>query len=86
MARRPRRPPRPGALSELRPLRILTQIAVLQAIWYAAAIVLQFFNCIASGMCFSFRDLVLGWEAVRGDTTQGFVVGMGWVLDGGVVM
>jgi hypothetical protein len=84
MARR-RRPPRPGALAELPPLKILTQIAALQALYYAAALVLMLFTVLVAGSKFSL-DLVFGWDAVRGDTTQGWLMGFIWVLDGGLLM
>lgn len=84
MARR-RRPPRSGALTELPPLRILGQIAALQALYYFAALVLMLFTALVSGRGFTL-DLVLGWSAVRGDTTQGWLNGFMWILDGGLFM
>jgi protein SYS1 len=84
MARR-RRPPRPGALGELPPLRILGQIATLQLAWYAAALVLLLFTSLVAGTPFTI-DMVLGWDSVRGDTTQGWMVGVVWLLDGGLVL
>lgn len=82
MARR-RRPPRSGALTELPPLKILGQIAALQAIFYVAALVLMLFSTLVAGTKFTL-DLVLGWSAVRGDTTQGWLVAFLWILDGGL--
>ncbi|KAK4111526.1 hypothetical protein N656DRAFT_798917 [Canariomyces notabilis] len=84
MARR-RRPPRPGALAELPPLKILSQIAILQGLYYAGALVLMLFTVLVAGTSFSI-DLVFGWAAVRGDTTQGWLMGFIWVLDGGLLM
>ncbi|KAH6623633.1 integral membrane protein S linking to the trans Golgi network-domain-containing protein [Chaetomium tenue] len=84
MARR-RRPPRPGALAELPPLKILSQIAALQALYYAVALVLMLFTVLVAGSAFS-MDLIFGWDAVRGDTTQGWLMGFVWILDGGLVM
>jgi hypothetical protein len=84
MARR-RRPRRPGALTELPPLRILSQIAALQALFYLAAAALMLFSALVAGTPFS-AGLVLGWEPVRGDTTQGWMMALLWVLDGGVFM
>lgn len=84
MARR-RRPPRSGALTELPPLRILGQIAALQALFYFAALVLMLFTALVSGRGFTL-DLVLGWSAVRGDTTQGWLNAFMWILDGGLFM
>lgn len=82
MSRR-RRPRRSGALTELPPLRILTQIAVLQAGLYTVATLLLLFTSLVSGRPFSL-DLLLGWEAVRGDTTQGWLVAFVWLLAAGL--
>lgn len=84
MARR-RRPPRPGALTELPPLKILSQIALLQALYYTAALILMLFTALVSGRGFQ-MDLVFGWAAVRGDTTQGWLNSFMWILDGGLFM
>ncbi|KAK4098721.1 hypothetical protein N658DRAFT_431514 [Parathielavia hyrcaniae] len=84
MARR-RRPPRSGALAELPPLKILSQIAALQGLYYASALVLMLFTALVAGTKFSL-DLVFGWDAVRGDTTQGWLMGFIWILDGGLLM
>ncbi|RYP73995.1 hypothetical protein DL771_003306 [Monosporascus sp. 5C6A] len=77
MARR-RRPPRSGAIAELPPLRILGQIAALQGIYYAAALVLMLFTTLVAGSQFTL-DLVFGWSSLRGDTTQGWLVGFVWL-------
>lgn len=82
---RRRRPPRPGALTELPPLRIMSQIAGLQALFYFASLVLMLFSSLVSGRPFT-MDLVLGWSAVRGDTTQGWLNAFMWILDGGFFM
>ena len=82
---RRRRPPRAGALTELPPLKIAAQIAVLQMLYYAVALVLMLFTTLVMGHRFGL-DLVLGWDLVRGDTTQGWVVAFIWVLDGGLCM
>ena len=84
MARR-RRPPRAGALTELPPLKIASQIAILQALYYFAALVLMLFTTLVAGIPFSF-DLVLSWDRVRGDTTQGWLMAFVWLLDGGFCM
>lgn len=84
MARR-RRPPRAGALSDLQPLKIAAQIAALQVLFYVAALVLMLFTTLVAGMGFGL-DLILGWERVRGDTTQGWVIAFVWILDGGLCM
>ncbi|PHH59579.1 hypothetical protein CDD81_2844 [Ophiocordyceps australis] len=82
---RRRRPPRAGALSDLQPLRIASQIALLQVLFYAAALVLMLFTALVAGISFS-PALVLGWEAVRGDTTRGWLMAFVWLLDGGLCM
>lgn len=79
MARR-RRPPRPGALTELPPLKILTQILILQTIWYTAATALILFTALVAGRHFSF-DMVLSWRSLRGDTTVGWMLGLVWLLN-----
>jgi hypothetical protein len=82
---RRRRPPRAGALSELQPLKIAAQIATLQLLYYAAALVLFLFTALVAGTPFG-AGLVLGWDRVRGDTTQGWVMAFVWILDGGLCM
>jgi hypothetical protein len=79
MARR-RRPPRPGALTELPPLKILTQIVLLQVVWYAVGTLLILFTALVAGKKFSF-DLVLSWRSLRGDTTVGWMLGLVWLLN-----
>ena len=82
MARR-RRPPRSGAIAELPPLRILGQIAALQGIYYAAALVLMLFATLVAGSRFS-PDLVFGWAALRGDTAHGWLLAFVWLCCAGV--
>ncbi|KAI1769836.1 integral membrane protein S linking to the trans Golgi network-domain-containing protein [Hypoxylon cercidicola] len=84
MARR-RKPPRAGAANELPPLRILGQIAALQSIYYAAALVLMLFTTLVAGTRFGL-DLVFGWADLRGDTTQGWLMGFVWLCCAGVVI
>ncbi|KAF4126120.1 protein SYS1 [Geosmithia morbida] len=84
MARR-RRPPRAGALSELQPVEIACQIATLQALYYVAAVVLFVLTTLLAGASFDL-GIVLGWDRVRGDTTQGWVMSFVWILDGGICM
>lgn len=79
MARR-NRPPRPGALTELPPLKILTQILLLQTIWYVVGTGLILFTALVAGRQFSF-DLVLSWRSLRGDTTVGWMLGLVWLLN-----
>ncbi len=80
-----RRLRRPGALTELPPLRIISQIAALQGAYYSAALLLTLFTSLASGTRFR-ADLVFGWEGVRGDTTQGWLQAFVWVLTGGLCL
>ncbi|KAI1385754.1 integral membrane protein S linking to the trans Golgi network-domain-containing protein [Hypoxylon trugodes] len=84
MARR-RKPPRSGAVNELPPLRLLGQIAALQSIYYATALVLMLFTSLVAGTRFNL-DLVFGWANLRGDTTQGWLVGFVWLCCAGVVV
>ncbi|KAI1080975.1 integral membrane protein S linking to the trans Golgi network-domain-containing protein [Whalleya microplaca] len=84
MARR-RRPPRPGAITELPPLRILGQIAALQGIYYVAALVLMVFTTLMVGSRFDL-DLVFGWASLRGDTTQGWLMGFVWLCCAGAIV
>ena len=82
---RRRRVRRPGALTELPPFKIAGQIALLQGIFYTAALVLSLFTALVAGTGFS-MELVFGWEAVRGDTTQGWLMAFVWILDGGLFL
>ncbi|KXJ90266.1 integral membrane protein S linking to the trans Golgi network-domain-containing protein [Microdochium bolleyi] len=84
MARR-RRPPRSGAITELPPLRILGQIAALQAIYYVVALVLMVFTTLVSGQGFTL-DLVFGWSSLRGDNTQGWLVAFIWLCCSGAIV
>lgn len=71
-------PRRPGALNEYSPTKIATQILALQAIYYVAASIFILFTCLVMGTTFSL-DLVLGWDALRGDTTTGWMLGFVWL-------
>ncbi|EPE34406.1 hypothetical protein GLAREA_10100 [Glarea lozoyensis ATCC 20868] len=79
MARR-RRPPRPGALTELPPLKILSQILLLQTIYYTVAFALILFTALVAGRHFNL-DMVLDWRRLRGDTTVGWMLGLVWLLN-----
>ena len=79
MARR-RRPPRPGALTELPPLKIASQIFILQTIYYVCGTALILFAALVAGRPFS-AELVLGWKSLRGDTTVGWMLGICWMGD-----
>ena len=77
---RKRRPPRPGALAELAPLRIFTQIVILQAAYYLCAALLIIFTALVAGRDLSF-DLLFSWRTIRGDTTVGWMLGLIWLLN-----
>ncbi|KAI9801705.1 MAG: hypothetical protein M1833_002387 [Piccolia ochrophora] len=77
---RRRRPPRPGALTDLAPLKIFTQIALLQTAYYVCASVLILFTTLVAGHRFTL-DLVLSWRSLRGDTTVGWTLGLVWMLN-----
>jgi len=77
---RHRRPPRAGALTDLPPLRIFTQILTLQVAYYVGAAVTILFTAVVSGQAFNL-DLVLSWKSLRGDTTAGWVLGLVWLLN-----
>ncbi|KAJ8063986.1 hypothetical protein OCU04_007831 [Sclerotinia nivalis] len=79
MARR-RRPPRAGAIAELPPLKILSQILILQVLWYVIGTALILFTALVAGGAFSF-DMVLSWRSLRGDTTVGWMLGFVWLLN-----
>ncbi|KAI1841328.1 hypothetical protein JX266_012482 [Neoarthrinium moseri] len=81
---RRRKPPRSGAIAELPPLRIAGQIAALQGIYYATALVLMLFMSLVAGTGFNL-DLVFGWGALRGDTTMGWLVGFVWLCCAGAI-
>jgi protein SYS1 len=76
-----RRPPRPGALSDLPPLRIARSILLLQLSYYTTATLLILFTTLVLGQRFA-PALILDWRSVRADNTLGWVVGMCWVLTG----
>ncbi|KAF7198104.1 Protein SYS1 [Pseudocercospora fuligena] len=77
---RRRRPPRPGALADLAPLRILTQIVLLQVFYYMAGIVLIVFTTFVAGRHMD-PGYVFDWRNVRGDVTTGWTLGLCWMLD-----
>jgi hypothetical protein len=79
MARR-RRPPRPGALTELPPLKILAQIFILQTVFYVTGTALVLFAAVIQGSQFG-ADLVLDWNSLRGDTTRGWTLGLVWMCN-----
>ncbi|PTU17427.1 hypothetical protein P175DRAFT_0445645 [Aspergillus ochraceoroseus IBT 24754] len=75
-----RRPPPAGARTDLPPLKIVRKIFVLQAAYYVSAAALILFTTLVYGTAFSL-DLVLGWDAIRGDTTLGWMLGLVWMLN-----
>jgi hypothetical protein len=77
---RRRRPPRPGALADLSPTRILSQIVILQIAYYACAAVLILFTALVFGSEIN-SDLLFSWHSLRGDTTVGWTLGLVWVLN-----
>ncbi|TKX24467.1 hypothetical protein C1H76_3074 [Elsinoe australis] len=77
---RRRRPARPGALADLAPRRILTQIVVLQALYYLCAAALIIFTTLVAGKPVSL-DLLFNWETVRGDVTTGWTLALCWMFD-----
>jgi hypothetical protein len=79
MAPRRRRPARPGALADLAPLRILTQILLLQVGFYSSAMVLIIFSSLTAGQ-HPDAGLLLDWHNLRGDITDGWMLGLCWVL------
>ncbi|KAK8020049.1 hypothetical protein PG990_005187 [Apiospora arundinis] len=81
---RRRKPPRAGAIAELPPLRLLSQIVAIQGIFYATALILFLFTGLVAGTGFHL-DLVFGWASLRGDTTQGFVYAFVWLCCAAVV-
>lgn len=75
-----RRPPPAGARTDLPPLKIIRKILVLQAAYYVTATALILFTTLVYGTAFSL-DLVLSWDALRGDTTLGWMLGLVWMLN-----
>jgi hypothetical protein len=77
---RRRRPPRPGALADFAPLRILRKILLLQVAYYLTASVLIVFTVLVAGHDLSL-DLLFDWHTVRSDTTVGWMLAMIWLLN-----
>ncbi|KAK4956996.1 hypothetical protein LTR66_013283 [Elasticomyces elasticus] len=77
---RRRRPARPGALADLAPLRILTQIGILQVLYYVCAAVLILFTTLVMGNEVKL-DLLFSWRSLRGDITIGWMLGLCWMMD-----
>ena len=77
---RRRRPPRPGALADLAPLRIIAHIFALQAFYYGVGMILIVFTTIVAGRHPN-AGLLLDWHNLRGDVTTGWTLGLCWMLD-----
>jgi protein SYS1 len=77
---RRRRPPRAGALADASPLRILSQIIILQIAYYICAAVLIVFATVVAGKEVNL-DLVLSWRSLRSDITVGWMLGLLWMLN-----
>ncbi|KAL4741614.1 integral membrane protein S linking to the trans Golgi network-domain-containing protein [Aspergillus similis] len=75
-----RRPPPAGARTDLPPLKIIRKIILLQAAYYVTATALILFTTLVYGTAFSL-DLVFSWNALRGDTTLGWMLGLVWMLN-----
>ncbi|KAL3479156.1 integral membrane protein S linking to the trans Golgi network-domain-containing protein [Aspergillus californicus] len=75
-----RRAPPAGARTDLPPLKIVRKILILQIIYYVSAAALILFTTLVYGTTFSL-DLVLSWNALRGDTTLGWMLGLVWMLN-----
>jgi hypothetical protein len=71
---------RPGALADLQPLRILTQIVFLQIAYYVGAAVLIIFTALVAGRALSL-GLLFDWQTIRADTTVGWMLGLVWMLN-----
>lgn len=77
---RRRRPPRPGQLADLAPLKIFTQIVTLQVAYYVAAAILLVFSALVAGQTVNL-DLLLSWRTIRADNTVGWTVALVWLMD-----
>lgn len=77
---RKQRPRRPGALTDLQPLRILSQIVLLQVAYYVCAAILIVFTALVAGKDVNL-DLLLSWHSIRSDTTVGWMLGLVWMLN-----
>ncbi|KAI9827106.1 MAG: hypothetical protein M1826_006470 [Phylliscum demangeonii] len=75
-----RRPPRAGTLAELPPLKIITQIVLLQTGYYLSATVLTVFTVLAAGQRFQL-GLLWDWGRVRGDNAVGWTLAVVWLLN-----
>ncbi|KAJ8612792.1 hypothetical protein MRB53_037263 [Persea americana] len=79
MPRSRRKPARPGALRDLSPSKILSQIAILQVSYYFAAMILLVFITLVSGQHPN-AGLIFDWRNLRADITSGWTIGLCWML------
>ncbi|GLA08740.1 integral membrane protein of the Golgi [Aspergillus niger] len=78
-----RRAPRAGSRTDLPPLKIVRKILLLQVAYYVTATALILFTTVVYGTPFSL-DLVFSWNALRGDITIGWMLGLVWLLTSGI--
>ncbi|KAF7121594.1 hypothetical protein CNMCM5793_009064 [Aspergillus hiratsukae] len=76
----PRRRAPAGSRTDLPPLKIVRKILLLQTAYYVSATALILFTTLVYGTGFSL-DLVFSWDALRGDTTIGWMLGLVWMLN-----
>ena len=74
-----RRPPRAGALTDVSPRKIASQILILQGAYYLVALVLILFTSLVAGETFQL-DLILDWRTIRGDITFGWTIALCWLM------
>ncbi|KAF3934360.1 hypothetical protein ABW19_dt0203706 [Dactylella cylindrospora] len=69
-----------SALESLSPLWILSQILILQAVFYSVALILLLFTTLIQGSGFSL-DIAFSWRFLRADNTIGWTLAMVWLLN-----
>ncbi|KAI9676831.1 MAG: Integral membrane protein of the Golgi [Caeruleum heppii] len=72
-------------MADTPPLKILSQIALLQLAYYMSATVLIIFTVMVFGQQMH-PDLLWSWRTVRGDTTVGWMLGLVWMLNSGITV
>lgn len=68
------------ARTDLPPLKIVRKILLLQLAFYVSGTALILFTTLVYGTPFSL-DLIFSWDAVRGDTTVGWMLSLVWMLN-----
>lgn len=63
------------------PVRLATQIVIIQTIYYLSSLLLTFFTSQLSGQPFTL-DWIWDWRFVRADNVLGWTIGLLWVLNG----